>query len=64
MKEKINSILIDLNTLKNILHESSPHEFIDGKNSRPVNCKCGHCFMETLAVKCYGNLNVLKGKLK
>ncbi len=56
MSKKIKDTLADLQTIKNILQESSPHEEIDGHHTRPVNCKCGYCLMETIATRSYMRL--------
>lgn len=47
---KLDSVLSDLNTIKHVLEESSPHNQ-EASHIRPVDCKCGYCMMETMACR-------------
>lgn len=60
-KEIIDEVLADMNTIKNILQESSPHNHEDAI-VRPVNCKCGSCLMETMISRSYIKLSSIKGR--
>ena len=44
---EIEPVLADMNTIKNILQESSTHND-SASIVRPVDCKCGFCLMETM----------------
>ena len=60
--EEIKAVLRDWETIRNILEESSPHN--EDVHTRPVGCKCGYCFMETLAIRSQIKLEAVLNRME